>query len=570
LCCKWIDAWNEQESVTEVLSAQPTLLHSEDETMRCIQAAARPFLLLVLLAGIGFGLAACGRVGLPAPEEATGLAEEPLAKLALPTGSPQPQGEPGVEWSEPPDCRTQPLSGEGLARMRANPLDLQRAAMLTHADNPRLLLLSGEAQAALAGLALNVAGGRLNRATGLDLPNLPDVKTVGDLMDRLEAGLADPSAPAALVLAGQQVQAGQGIARAVCARLFVTQFDQPPGQVEWSADGVQAVPAQAESQSLAAPQPGLVLDGGQVAPDGRRAAFTSLGYETGGPIFLLDLPTGEWTDLIEALNARLPAGQPPLAADLWWEVIGWFPDSRRLMVGPADLSSVYVVDLETGAFQAYPFPGGGLGGSGFVHLAPDGSHFVFVANTDDGGQALTAFDLASGQTSALVTAAPEDGLLLYPRFSPDGSAIAYLVQKGHPTTGQTYTIDLYAPQEQAVRTLVEGNLGPTVPAWSPDGQRIAFSRLEPGEPSLVVPEQPPPPMRGNIWVVPAAGGTPQQVTRIDGWARSPAWDFDSRTLAFVTHDGQVGLVDIGHPGRAWRAAETTTGSPLMTSAFFVP
>jgi Tol biopolymer transport system component len=144
------------------------------------------------------------------------------------------------------------------------------------------------------------------------------------------------------------------------------------------------------------------------------------------------------------------------------------------------------------------------------------------------------------------------------------------VQKGHPLSGLTYAINLYTFANGSERVLVEGNLGPSVPTWSPDGTHIAFTKKEPDTPDLVIPDRAPAQMRGNIWMVGVKDGTLTQLTFIDGWARSPAWDFDGRTLAFVTHDGQVGMVNIEQPGKTWLAAETSTLNPLVTSAFFVP
>ena len=42
---------------------------------------------------------------------------------------------------------------------------------------------------------------------------------------------------------------------------------------------------------------------------------------------LLDLETGAWTNLIQAVNAQIKASQPTLPEDLWWQVAGWFPDA---------------------------------------------------------------------------------------------------------------------------------------------------------------------------------------------------------------------------------------------------
>ena len=56
------------------------------------------------------------------------------------------------------------------------------------------------------------------------------------------------------------------------------------------------------------------------------------------------------------------------------------------------------------------------------------------------------------------------------------------------------------------------------PAWSPDGQWIAYHSRK----------------RGGVWMVPATGGTPQQIT---DFGSDPAWSPDSRTLVFTSDAG---------------------------------
>ena len=57
--------------------------------------------------------------------------------------------------------------------------------------------------------------------------------------------------------------------------------------------------------------------------------------------------------------------------------------------------------------------------------------------------------------------------------------------------------------------------GAADPAWSPDGQRLAFSLF------------------GSIWVVPVEGGTATQVTSSEGFHDHPAWSADGESIAFV-------------------------------------
>lgn len=57
--------------------------------------------------------------------------------------------------------------------------------------------------------------------------------------------------------------------------------------------------------------------------------------------------------------------------------------------------------------------------------------------------------------------------------------------------------------------------GPWAPAWSPDGQQIAFS------------------MQGTLWVVPARGGDATQLTSEARYDSQPAWSPDGSEIAFT-------------------------------------
>lgn len=352
-----------------------------------------------------------------------------------------------------------------------------------------------------------------------------------------------------------------------CPRLVVAQNGQV-SRLDWSARGLQAAAPSLLPKGLS--QNGrFVIDSGMPSPDGKWAAFTSISSESGGPVYLQNLQTGAYTDLIQSANAHLAASQPKLQEDALWDVIGWFPDSQQVMIGASDLSSVVIVAIDSFAARTIPFPGDGNGGRLYVNLARDGSCFYFIGQDESGGPVINRFDLVMGRIRGIERLPNGQGAIFNPQSSPDGKYLAYLVQKGQPSTGMTYAINLLPLDNGASKTLVD-SASMTVLAWSPDSRYIAFTRDASGQAILAGPGTTPPPMRGNIWVVATTDGTLTQVTAVDGLARNPAWAKDSRTLAFVTHDGQVGLASLDQPGKIWQIAPASGQQPERTDVFFLP
>ena len=101
------------------------------------------------------------------------------------------------------------------------------------------------------------------------------------------------------------------------------------------------------------------------------------------------------------------------------------------------------------------------------------------------------------------------GLDFYPSLSPDGNRIAYSSDQGGDF--EIYVRQL-APGGREIQITADGAQN-VQPAWSPDGQFVAFHSRR----------------RGGVWVVPAMGGVARRLT---SFGSRPAWSRDGGSVAF--------------------------------------
>jgi Tol biopolymer transport system component/DNA-binding winged helix-turn-helix (wHTH) protein len=106
------------------------------------------------------------------------------------------------------------------------------------------------------------------------------------------------------------------------------------------------------------------------------------------------------------------------------------------------------------------------------------------------------------------------GFSATPALSPDGRALVY-------SSDSSGMLELYlaslTPGVAEVQLTKDGGHN-MQPAWSPDGQWIAFHSRK----------------RGGVWIIPATGGAAQQVSE---FGSDPAWSPDSATIAFTSDVG---------------------------------
>ncbi len=188
-------------------------------------------------------------------------------------------------------------------------------------------------------------------------------------------------------------------------------------------------------------------------------------------------------------------------------------------------------------------------------ISPDGRRIVYVRSfmdimTDQPRSNLWIVDVDGTNHRPLTTGSENHHS---PRWSPDGTRLIYL--SGEERAAQVYCRWMDSGQTARLAQLTAPASGI---AWSPDGRQIAFSMPvpAPSEPFVAMPAKPPgadwaepakvirkvlyrmdgigylKDMYFHIFVLPADGGTPRQITSGSFHHRDPHWTPDGTALIF--------------------------------------
>jgi len=192
-------------------------------------------------------------------------------------------------------------------------------------------------------------------------------------------------------------------------------------------------------------------------------------------------------------------------------------------------------------------------------VSPDGSRVAYVRTsmdimTDRGRRTIWVVDTDGGNHRPLVSG---QGNYSSPRWSPSGDRLAYLSNRDGKT--QLFVQWLDGGETAKITTLPQS---PRSIVWSPDGTQIAFTRFVPAKPPTLaeMPAKPKgaewaepatvvdrmtfrrdgggylPTGNNQVFVVPADGGTPRQMTfgeyPISG---SVSWMPDSQSIIFSSN-----------------------------------
>ena len=160
---------------------------------------------------------------------------------------------------------------------------------------------------------------------------------------------------------------------------------------------------------------------------------------------------------------------------------------------------------------------GGRGGAGNPTISPDGKWVTFTGRTAR-GNGLHRMSPKGGEPELWAEAGGIE-------WAPDSQSVVFA--RGD----RLWKLGLNEKQATAITPAVKGMRGPV---FSPDGRTIAFSATAGGH--------------QDVWLVPAAGGDPKQLTREamaeDDGRFDPAWSPDGRTIAFISNKADYWADDL--------------------------
>ncbi|TAN08017.1 MAG: S9 family peptidase [Rhodanobacteraceae bacterium] len=256
-------------------------------------------------------------------------------------------------------------------------------------------------------------------------------------------------------------------------------------------------------------------------------------------------------------RAILPGSRPP------WRTVERGCTMHRLHKGCLVLLAALLVGMPMLSLAAAPFQLDDLQKLVKLsdpQLSPDGRSVAVVVTTpvwktDKRDTQIDLIDVATGARRALTR--NREGLGL-PRWSPDGTRLAFLAEDPKTKKSQIYVLPMDGGD--AVR-VTDDKQGVDTYAWSPDGTQLAFIAQDPPlnekaieahdrafritDGNFLLTKEPAP---WQLWVVPAAGGTAKRLTEgkfsldtvqggMNASVTPPAWSRDGKAIAFTKYPG---------------------------------
>jgi Tol biopolymer transport system component len=178
--------------------------------------------------------------------------------------------------------------------------------------------------------------------------------------------------------------------------------------------------------------------------------------------------------------------------------------------------------------------------------APDGNRFAVVRL----GRGIWSVDVAS-KTAKRLTLSPSDEA---PAWSPNGDWIAFHRLHQSTTNYELYAVHVGTGER---RRLTSDSSAQTHPAWSPDGSRLAFAEQQSNG-------------KWSIFTMGFDGNGRKRVTGSQVSAQQPAWSPDGKKIAFILQELDRATVAVVNADGNGSAVELTDQSLFASRPTWSP
>jgi Tol biopolymer transport system component len=203
------------------------------------------------------------------------------------------------------------------------------------------------------------------------------------------------------------------------------------------------------------------------------------------------------------------------------EGVEWVPSTDRLLFDGDRGDGVRLYTMDGHGGDERP-----VGGGSYPSISPDGSAIAISAGEPEGPSGIFLIDV-DGKNPRRVTTAPAPGIDNLPAFSPDGKRIAFQRVLDGTSGHARSAIFVVNIDGSGLKQLTDMATNASYPNWSPDGTRIVFNDNS-GNGSMTVAQ--------NVWVVNVDGTDLVNLTHTTAgvnWAFAGDWSPDGTKIVYI-------------------------------------
>ena len=252
-----------------------------------------------------------------------------------------------------------------------------------------------------------------------------------------------------------------------------------------------------------------------LSPNGKKMAYVS-GIGRNSEIAVIDLKFGKRQQLTFSHRSR--GNLHPT----------WSPDGRRITFSSDRDGDYDIYIMDANGNNVTNMTDNSSGDDGSPHWSPVSQKVVFTSNRDGGADEIYLLDAQTGIQRRLTTSLYDAYDAVYPKWSPNGSQIAYLPALRTEIQSNIQAIWRVKPDGTDLEALVSEGDRNWHPKYSPDGKWIAFESK-----------------RDSNTDIYALNLETKELTRLTTHLRidaDPDWSPDGERIAFVSdRDGSPSL-----------------------------